>query len=914
MPDYLTHLPPGYLFVAATLLPLASFLLIFLASGLWCIARRYREAGPGWEAIFQATGGDRAGKLPAYLATAAIGLAFVCSLYGGILHTLAQSRIHHKIEEIEKEIAQLNGEKSIAQGRAAQMVPDPGVLRMVFPAAFEVQRSVGALFEAQTHAKEELKEFAETAWETELQRDWKGTLFELVRIRPANLANPDRGTTLSIGYSIDSLAVVMFVMVTFIATLIHLFSIGYMSEEAAETVEDHQVHTEHGHLVRRGRFGRFFMYLSLFCFSMLNLVLADNLFQVFISWELVGICSYLLIGFYYERQSASDAANKAFITNRVGDAGFILGLLILFGYFGTFQFDEIFAQVRHPVQHDAHGHMGARAGQIVRADYDEGFSSSERRAVLRVTEKDKGGEYALLFPSKPEMDSSKPGHFDALATGDEIHPKVNRKATEYGSIPYWMLVAAGLGIFLGCVGKSAQFPLQVWLPDAMEGPTPVSALIHAATMVAAGVYLVGRTYPLFTVEVLLVIAYTGTITLFVAATIAVVMTDIKKVLAYSTVSQLGYMMLGLGVGGWAAGLFHLITHACFKALLFLGSGSVIYGCHHEQEMTRMGGLYPKMKITAITMLIGVLTIAGLPLLSGWYSKDAILAHAFGFVYVHRQHGLLFGLPLATAGITCFYMFRMWLLTFAGEPRDQHVYEHAHESPWLMTVPLIILAGLSVGAAWGWPLHDATQSHLEHHIHHSQPAAVVADFGHVKEEGESWPEIAAKPLHRSERYWMHDFHTQTGLLALGLVVLGITFAMLIYRYKVLDPAEAKEQFPGIYAFLVNKWYFDQIYSVLLVKPAMVVARAFRTFDLKVIDGVLHALARWTLGLSRISGLFDNGFIDYLVNLVGRTAYRMGTLTPGVQTGYLRSYVLFLVLAAIGLFAVLAYFGATAVAGG
>jgi NADH-quinone oxidoreductase subunit L len=890
MLDSLTHLPPGYWFVAATLLPLASFVLVILASALWGLARRYRETSPAWETIYQLTGGDRAGKLPAYVATAAIALAFVCSLTGGILHTIAQAHAHHSVEDYDSRLAQLKGRRDLLPAnQQAKLTPE-------------------------IHDLEHQREWVEEAWETERKRDWTGTLFEVVRVRPANLANPDRGSALTIGFAIDSLAVAMFVMVTFIATLIHVFSIGYMGDEVGETVEDHQVHSEDGHLVRRARFGRFFMYLSLFCFSMLNLVLGDNLFQVFVSWELVGLCSYLLIGFYFERRSASDAANKAFITNRVGDAGFILGLLIIFGYIGTFQFEEIFAQVRHPVGPDAHEQISARAGQIVRADIDDSLAAKDGQAVLRVTEKDKGGAYAVLFPAAIEKDEKKPGHFHAVSTGSAIRPRQNRKANEYGSIPYWMLVAAGLGIFLGCVGKSAQFPLQVWLPDAMEGPTPVSALIHAATMVAAGVYFVGRTYPLFTPEVLLVIAYTGGITLFVAATIAVVMTDIKKVLAYSTVSQLGYMMLGLGVGGWAAGLFHLITHACFKALLFLGSGSVIYGCHHEQEMTKMGGLYPKMKITAITMLIGVLTIAGLPLLSGWYSKDAILANAFGYVSVHRQHGLLFALPLATAGITTFYMFRMWLMTFSGEPRDEHVHEHAQESPWLMTVPLIVLAGLSVCVAWGWPITDATQSHLEHHLHHAQPSAVLADFGHVKAEGETWPEVAARAGHRSERLAAHENHSLAGMLALVLVVLGITFALLIYRYKVLDPAEAKEQFPGIYAFLVNKWYFDRIYSVLLVRPAMIVARAFRTFDLKCIDGVLHAIARWTVGLARINGKFDNGFIDYLVNLVGRTTYRVGAWTPNVQTGFLRSYVLFLVLAAIGLFAALAYFAATATAGG
>src|SRR5438445_10143003 len=271
----------------------------------------------------------------------------------------------------------------------------------------------------------------------------------------------------------------------------------------------------------------------------------------------------------------------------------------------------------------------------------------------------------------------------------------------------------------------------------MEGPTPVSALLPAATMVAGGVYLGGPVFPLFTEEARLVIAYTGGITLFVAATIAIVMTDIKKVLAYSTVSQLGYMMLALGVGGWVAGLLHLLTHAFFKALLFLGSGSVIYGCHHEQEMTKMGGLYPKMKTTALTMLVGVLAIAGTPFFSGWYSKDAMLSQAFGFARVHPEHVLLFLLPLITAGFTAFYMFRMWFLTFIGEPRDAHVYEQAHESPRTMTVPLVVLAFFSVVVAWGSPLYDPEASLLGKELHHSQPTSVMADFGAVAAIGDPW---------------------------------------------------------------------------------------------------------------------------------------------------------------------------------
>jgi NADH-quinone oxidoreductase subunit L len=739
------------------------------------------------------------------------------------------------------------------------------------------------------------------------QLDWA----QVIQLSPAADHAPlTRASILQLGYRIDSLTAVMFLMVTLVATLIHVFSIGYMGEELQPIVEDHQVHTEEGHLKRRGRFGRFFMFLSLFCFSMLNLVLADNLFQVFVSWELVGICSYLLISFYHERRSASDAANKAFITNRIGDAGFILGLLIIWSYIGTFNFQEIFSQIRSPAK-DAHGDPVERAAQIVRAKPVEPNENKEKR-TLEVTAPREGSD-VILFPLEPIKDPNKDGHFDGLTTGDEVPARLNPKPYQYGSMPYWLLVAAGLGIFMGCVGKSAQFPLHVWLPDAMEGPTPVSALIHAATMVAAGVYLVGRCYPLFTTEALLVIAYTGAITLFIGATIALVMTDIKRVLAYSTVSQLGYMMLALGVGGWVAGLFHLVTHAFFKALLFLGSGSVIYGCHHEQDMTKMGGLYPKMKITAWTMLIGVLTIAGLPYFSGYYSKDAILAQALGFAIVRPEHFLLFLLPLITAGLTTFYMFRMWLLTFTGHPRNEHVYEHAHESPWVMTVPLIVLAFFSVVVAWGWPIYDAEASALQRHIHHSQHASVGADFGILEEEVVQPGSVAEVAGTLTIRQYAKEYHGFAGALTLVIVAVGIAFALLMYLYRILDPAEAKEQFPAVHRFLWNKWYFDELYSAILVRPALTVASWCRAFDTKVIDGVADGLGRATVQVSRWDGRFDLGIVDGLVNLTARVIFGIGGRVRNVQTGYLRSYVLFMVLAVVGIFIAMCYFVARVAAG-
>jgi len=872
---------PGWFFVAATLVPLVSFVLILLASAMWCATRPFRYT-PAGAALFNLFGGEQRGRTAAYVATGAIALAFLLSLTGFIRFTTQQSEFETRIHSLQRAMYELKAKETEA---------------------------------TDSHEKEELHERTEQTekeltqveqrWDYTRKASWQGH-FDWLRVIAAGASDPERGTVLQLGFKIDSLSALMFVMVTFIATLIHLFSIGYMADELQPEVEDHQVHTAHGHLHRRGRFGRFFLFLSLFCFSMLNLVLADNLFQVFLSWELVGICSYLLIGFYTERQSASNAANKAFIVNRIGDAGFILGLLILWTNLGTFNFDDIFKQVRSPLT-DAHGGLQL-AGRFVRGELDPDSESPEYQSLVYKED----GSQVVLFPRVP------PDHYHGVGPDrdDRVDVYTAPPPDEHGSMPYWMLVAAGLGVFMGCIGKSAQFPLQVWLPDAMEGPTPVSALIHAATMVAAGVYLVGRCYPLFTAEALLVIAYTGGITLFVAATIAVVMTDIKKVLAYSTVSQLGYMMLALGVGGWVAGLFHLVTHAFFKALLFLGSGSVIHGCHHEQEMTKMGGLFPKMKITALTMLAGVLAIAGIPLFTGWYSKDAILAQALGYINVHPQHLLLFLLPLGTAGLTAFYMARMWLMTFTGPPRDPHVYEHAHESPWPMTVPLIVLAVCSVCVAWGWPVYDAEASWLEANVHHAQHHAVLADFGSIdfkssKEHGEYW--LVAKKAAENERLYAFHNHHLAGNLALTLVVIGIVFAGLIYWKRVLDPAEAKAEFPKLYAFLMDKWRFDVLYSVIAVRPALVVGHWCKAFDLHVIDGILHFFARLAVWVSKWDGIFDNNIVDGLVNLVGNVTYRVGSRLRDVQTGFLRSYVLFLVLAAVGIFIVLSYLVRMAMAG-
>jgi len=658
-------------------------------------------------------------------------------------------------------------------------------------------------------------------------------------------AKPD--LVVRLGVYIDSLSALMFVMVTFIATLIHIYSMGYMHGDP--------------------RYPRFFAYLSLFCFSMLGLVASSNVFMIFIFWELVGLCSYLLIGFWYEEKVNCDAANKAFIVNRVGDVGMLVGLGLLWTSLGTFDFNAINQGLRGP------------SGQL-------NVSPSNAQVVELVDRQNPEGNPAV-----------------------QINPATGLPQ----QIPLWMLTIAGLGIFAGCVGKSAQFPLHVWLPDAMAGPTPVSALIHAATMVAAGVYLVGRFFPLFTSDVLLYIAYTGGITLFIAATIAMVQTDYKKVLAYSTVSQLGFMMLGLGVGGWAAGLFHLLTHACFKALLFLGAGSVYHGVH-TYEMPALGGLLKKMPITAWTMLVGTLAISGVPLFSGFYSKDAILAAALARVMKNPEHVLLLILPAVGAVLTAFYMFRMWFLTFAGEPRGfpsraeavhSHAHDeehalghshghghennpaaHAHESEPIMTWPLVILAVCSIFAGWTlWyviPLPIGTPA-VEHMLEYGEPYHAT----HIQ-----------------------SFHHYAALGASLLIMLtGIGLGLLYYAprgfpYFVptrFSAARTAERFGGVYRFLVHKWYFDEIYWAVLVRPCLALARFCRQIDQVFIDGVVNGSAAATALLSRFEGIFDMIAVDRLVNLTAQAVYVTGDWSRSIQTGRLRNYLMFLAAALVGLFA-------------
>jgi len=594
-----------------------------------------------------------------------------------------------------------------------------------------------------------------------------------------------------LGVALDNLSTIMMATVLVISSVVHLFSIGYMQGDV--------------------RYSRYFAFLGFFTFSMLLIVLADNLLLLYAGWELVGISSYLLIGHWYEKKSASNAAMKAFIVNRIGDVGFFVGILILFTTFKTFGLTEIFE--------------GIRSGVL-----------------------------------------------------------------PYGSEGW--LTAAGVLIFCGAVGKSAQFPLHVWLPDAMEGPTPVSALIHAATMVAAGVYLVARTFPLMTAEALTVIAYIGAVTALISATVAIAQNDIKRVLAYSTISQLGYMVMALGVGAYTAGFFHLVTHAMFKAGLFLGSGSVIHAMHHAlhrrhdhhtdpQDIRNMGALRTRMPVTFWTFVVYTLAISGVPLTTGFLSKDEILAGSMAFGELTGQV-IIPLIGFLVAGLTAFYMFRLVIRTFLGAHAEPERLSEIHESPAVMTLPLIILAALSffavfslnpVGAASGWVMQSLPRPESVTPVSVAPPPVAVFEDA------------------------LHHVHGGAMGLSLLMAGLGILVAFTTYAWKKIDADVVAQRLRPLHLFLLNKWFFDETYDLLVVRPTLAVTRMLRWFDNTIVDGLVNGTGWLTRGVSFISGKIDTVVVDGAVNMTAYLSGVLGLVLRKFQTGKVQTYIMFVVLSVV-----------------
>jgi len=596
------------------------------------------------------------------------------------------------------------------------------------------------------------------------------------------LSIPTGATTLDIGVQIDPLTVALLFMVPTVCLMIFIYSTGYMKGDP--------------------RYSRFFAYICLFTTGMLGLVVADNLLLLFICWEVMGLCSYLLIGFWYEKPSAMWAGLKAFITTRIGDVLLMLGMVLLYTQTGALRFEAVFTGVEHVAETN----------------------------------------------------------------------------------PTLMYVIALL-VFGGAVGKSAQFPLHVWLPDAMEGPTPVSALIHAATMVAAGVFLVARMFPIFAVlegmPALTWVAAIGAITAFFASTIAIAQNDIKRVLAYSTISQLGYMIMALGIGGFVAAVFHLITHAFFKALLFLGSGSVIHGVN-TNDMMQMGGLRKKMPYTFWTFLIGMLALAGVPPLAGFWSKDEILAVAFDRNLVVWVMGTLAAL------ITAFYMTRLLFLTFMGEPRNKEI--HAHESPPSMYVPLIILA---IGAV------------------------LVGLLGVPAEVPVLGPLLGNNPFHHflaeqfSQWQYVHlprvGFNPAVMLISIAMAGAGIGLGYLVYGRKPLQAGQPDPlmRLGAVWTLLRNKYYIDEIYRATVIRGTIGLAGVLFRFDQGIIDAIVNLIGKLTERLSHVSRLFDTYVIDGIVNGVGRVTSAVGEELRFIQTGRVQNYMVIVVISVVLLMGVFLY---------
>ncbi len=591
------------------------------------------------------------------------------------------------------------------------------------------------------------------------------------------------------GFLLDPLSSIWLLFVTGVGMLIHIYSVGYMARE--------------------GGYYRFFGYLNLFMFSMLTLVLGNNYALMFVGWEGVGLCSYLLIGFYFHRKSASDAANKAFIVNRIGDAGFLLGMFTIAWYLGSFRFTEI-------------NHL-ARSGQF--------------------------------------------------SIGDPT------------------ITMATLLLFVGACGKSAQLPLYVWLPDAMEGPTPVSALIHAATMVTAGVYMVARSNALFVLAPtsMQVVAVIGALTAIFAASIGLVQNDIKRVLAYSTVSQLGYMFLALGVGAFAAGVFHVFTHAFFKALLFLGAGSVIHALSGEQDVRKMGALAGKIPTTFRTMLVATLAIAGIPPLAGFFSKDEILWRGW------LANPILWAIGFATALMTAFYMFRLIYLTFWSPSRvDHEVEHHIHESPASMTGPLVVLAFFSITAGWlGWPNSLGGSNHFEKFL---EPV-----FARETVSAE-----VARPAGGEEHRG-----TELLLMFLSVAAAGVGWGMASRAYRQADKSYQEPlaaSAPPLYDVLYNKYYVDEGYDYLFTGRrklgdvrlgAMGAGEASSWFDSRVIDGTVNGAGWITRLTATLSVWWDKWIIDWLlVDGLATFSRIMSYPTRLLQWGLVQWYALVMVVGLLG----------------
>jgi len=640
----------------------------------------------------------------------------------------------------------------------------------------------------------------------------RGPYLDFIRWIPIGYYDAQRTPGyLALSVYVDSLTIIMMTMVAFVSAVVHLFSLAYMKGDT--------------------RYPQFFCYLSLFSFCMMGLLVSGSLLQLLIFFELVGLCSYLLIGFWRERPAASAAAIKAFVMNRVGDVGFIVGMCLLIGYFGSVTLPDLWLMLA----------SGAHAG------------------VMSTT----------------------------------------------------MLTVIGVLLSFGAFGKSAQFPLHTWLPDAMAGPTPVSALIHAATMVAAGVFLLARIYPILTPDARLFILIIGATTILIGSLCALAQRDLKKALAFSTIGQLGYMVLAIGVGSWTGAMFHLLTHAFFKSLLFLCAGNVIHTMHHDHRLEHFGGLFRRMPVTGVTFAIGTLAMSGAPFMSGFYSKEMIIAHASAWANLageqHRAALLQLALwvPVAAAYLTPLYMTRLWMLTFAGRPRKRKLYKHAGEAG-VMSFPLVVLSGMAIFAGFSWfPIQSMVEGTIKEtrnyiaSMPHLDPGradpfktawpTLSAPTETVTENGEPTEprDVLRSPVERRVEAGYHTAHLLTGWAWLAGIMVGV--AIWAPGFAVTDRLAKIAPFGWVRHFLAHRMYFDDLYDLVFVGATHIATGVAVGIDRFLIDPALDGVARLTALFGKASAKIDDAAVDGVVRGVGQTIWLGGGAMRLAQPGRIRVYV-------------------------
>jgi NADH-quinone oxidoreductase subunit L len=934
---------PGLLFVYGALLPLFGFVLIALLALLHHFLKRYKESEGLAGACYLLIFGEQPGNAAGLTATVTVGLALLLGLLGLGAYMDRTSNFYE-------------GDRPLTE-RQLQGRGDPLTDRQMQRRIVSVERGLAVCKpEHQTDLRKQLDQRVKdrAAGREKFLAGWHQSA-PWLQVLPTAPSDGQHATMLGLGFHIDGLAAVLFVLVALLSFLIHLYSLEYLKDELKEEIPDETVHQEFGTYKRRGRFSHYYLFLSLFTFAMLHLVIADNLFQVFLSWQLVALCAYLFTGFWYERPTAAEAATKVFLLNRAGDVALVAGIALLWSGLGTLSFQDMAARVRAPLQ-DRNG-LVTPGGQFVYADVDE-------EGRVRAAEPGQGTGLLVLLPT------ARPETFAVPKPGEEVSPGKRG----YGTMSTWVLMAAGLCLLFGCLTRAAQGPLYTWLTGVLEAPLPLTVLLQSGTMIAAGIYVLARVYPLLTPGVLLVIAYVGLVGMILGIVTALVETDLRRILTWTNMSQIGFILVGLGVGGWSAALFHLVVYSVVNALLFLGVGCVIYACSGETDVRKFGGLTHKMPFTTASMMLGVMAQGLMPFLAGWYSRDAILAQTFGYALLHPAHLLLFLGPLVVAGVSAFVLARMWIQIFMGPPREEKYFLNAEESQ-RMAILVVMLALVAVSLSWGWPPWDTDASWLEIRIRQSQPASVPSDFGIVPEIGEVWDGGGVKAPAESERLIARLVTPWVIILALLASSVGVALAWYWYwpteqisdellfaamgspihetqpdptqlqprprprpvqRPRLIwddededvplgetppatesstpipvrtpgatptptpaTPAQPPPREPAAWEVALQRGlYLDQFYCDTFVTPARWLGRSLAWIDLSLLDNLDGYVAAATVAAARAEGQVDSA-LDRTVRETARSIWNLGGFLRRAETGSLHSYLLCLILAAVGI---------------